>query len=220
MCWVFSFGLCCVLFRVVFFLLSSLFSLVSDCIEIRFMNLFPTSYNGESRAKKTLKYSSVYRNWRSYKMMLQLFRFSQTLVCGNPNTQHYSLLVWCLYDSVSQWRPSISSPPSQHTGVNPAYALFYFFLSHLCFCLQLSWNSHVPCGCCLYTGSDDWAKAGHFHSELLLSQLILKMCRGFIFWGLAYIPSWRICPLAFSLSGSTPVGMFCITMESTSQTDD
>lgn len=142
-----------------FFLLSSLFSLVSDCIEIRFMNFFPTSYSGESRAKKTLKYSSVYRNWRSYKMMLQLFSFSQTLVCGNPNTEHYSLLVQCLYDNASQWRPSISSPP-QHTGVSPAYALFCFFLSHLCFCLQHSWNSHVPCGCCCTLGVITGQKLG------------------------------------------------------------
>lgn len=141
-------------------------------------------------------------------MMLQLFSFSQTSVCGNPNTQHYSLSVQCLYDNVNQWRPSIPSPP-QHTGVSPAYALFCFFLSRLCFCLQHSWNSPVPCGCCLYTGSGDWVKAGHFHSELLLAQLIKsKKCRGFIFGGHAYISSRRMCALAFSLSGPTPVGMF------------
>lgn len=52
-------------------------------------------------------------------------------------------------------------------------------------------------------------KLGICHSELLLSQVIeRKKCKGFIFWGLAYIPSRRTCTLAFPLSEPIPVRRF------------
>lgn len=68
--------------------------LVSDCFEITFLSFLFNSYSRESRTKKTLSsLSFVYNNWRSYKIMLQLPRLSQMYVCGNPNIQHYSVLV-------------------------------------------------------------------------------------------------------------------------------
>lgn len=63
----------------------------SDCIEMRFCNFFRTSYKQREQSKENTQI--LFSNWRSYKMRLQLSSFSHTSVCGNPNTQHYSLLV-------------------------------------------------------------------------------------------------------------------------------
>lgn len=90
----FSLGLCWVLlalFRVDFFFFLFPALSFSDCIEMRFCNFFRTSYKQREQSKENTQI--LFSNWRSYKMRLQLSSFSHTSVCGNPNTQHYSLLV-------------------------------------------------------------------------------------------------------------------------------